>query len=633
MRNNPYWSGTATWLRTRNQFTKVLIVACADLAGLTAAVILAYALRISALELPRTEALPLYFIAPIMSVISAAVFGVYASASRSYTTHVERRILNSQLLIPPVWAIVLLTFGAVGFARSVLIIYLFLAIALMLAMRRFMAWLFQDPVKSVPKRQRIPVAIYGAGNEGSMLVDSLNQQGRYRPVVFLDTDYTLVGRTVAGLRVMDIDEMSKLVTRFNLEEVMIAKSGQSRSNRRVLVDKFLDHGLRVKTIPAQSEIVDGKIDVNALRPINLEDLLGRDPVPPERDLMEKAIKGKVVLVTGAGGSIGAEIVRQIAPFSPAKIVMLDNNEFSLFEINRDMEAKQEKLPQPLALVPVLADVLDSQRIESIMRSHEVEVVFHAAAYKHVRMVQENPLAGIRNNVWGTKVLAEAALKHGVKLFVLISTDKAVRPTSVMGASKRVAEMVVQGLAKRAKSKTVFTIVRFGNVLGSTGSVIPLFKEQIAKGGPVLVTHPDVTRFFMLIPEAAQLVIQAGGMASSGDVYVLDMGESVKIINLAETMIELAGMTRKSADNPGGDIEIKIVGLHPGEKLYEELQIGNDVSSTTHPRIMGSSEFYLEWKELESELSVLGKMLEREGQTDASKTLMALAGLGSHQAHS
>jgi FlaA1/EpsC-like NDP-sugar epimerase len=365
---------------------------------------------------------------------------------------------------------------------------------------------------------------------------------------------------------------------------------------------FMSEGLKVKTVPGIDEIVDGQIDINALRPIKLEDLLGRDPVPPDKLLMKKAISGQVVLVTGAGGSIGSELVRQISIYAPQKIILVDNNEYSLFEIHREIETKCFSQNSKYELLALLADVQDTARMSEIISEHGITVVLHAAAYKHVRMVQENSMAGIRNNVWGTLAVAEAAVKNNVKLFILISTDKAVRPTSIMGASKRVAEMVVQALAKRKDSKTVFAIVRFGNVLGSTGSVIPLFQEQIMKGGPVVVTHKEVTRFFMLIPEAAQLVIQSGALAEKGEVFVLDMGESVKIVNLAETMIELAGMTVKSQTNPDGEIEIKFIGLRDGEKLYEELQIGRDVSTTSHERIMRSNEFFLPWPKLKTALN-------------------------------
>jgi FlaA1/EpsC-like NDP-sugar epimerase len=476
----------------------------------------------------------------------------------------------------------------------------------------------------VPRREQIPLLVYGASREGQMLADGLMRQGRYRPVAFIDTDYTVVDRLVCGLKVYSSETLDQVLDKHRARVVVIAKPDQNRAQRRAAVDMFLDRGLEVKTMPGLEEIADGKVDVTALRPIHLADLLGRDPVPPDRALMEHAVRDKVVMVTGAGGSIGSELVRQIKPLAPRKIVMVDESEFFLFEINRDMEGRKSASGSTTTLVAVLADIRDRQRMEEIMAEHQVDMVLHAAAYKHVRMVQENATAGIRNNVWGTLALAEAAIAQGVERFVMISTDKAVRPTSVMGASKRVAEMVIQALAARTNSKTVFTMVRFGNVLGSTGSVVPLFTEQIAKGGPVLVTHPEVTRYFMLIPEAAQLVIQAGAMAKGGEVFVLNMGESIKIVQLAETMIELAGLTRRSADNPDGDIEIKFIGLRDGEKLYEELQIGRDVALTSHPRIMKSHEYWMKWEELSRQLKELDRRLRGNDREAGIALLFELA---------
>lgn len=607
------WNSLADWLQSRDLFTKMMIVAAADFVVLMAAVLIAYALRISALEMPPGDRAHLYLMAPILSIVSAILFGVYRSSSRSYSMSLEKRLVISQLVVPLLWSFALLFFGISGFARSTVLIYGMLSILAMIALRRGAAWALTKPLAhSLPLKEQVPVIIYGAGREGQALAEALRQQGRFRPAAFVDTDYTLVERVVAGLKVYSSEQLDEVVVKTRAQEAVIAKPRQNRASRRALVDMLLERGLRVKIMPALDEIIDGRIDVSALRPIHLEDLLGRDPVPPDRALMEKAVTGRVIMVTGAGGSIGSELVRQACPFGPAKIVMIDTNEFALFEINRDMEARIAGRNEAPALVPLLADILDRQRMAAIMAEHRVEVVFHAAAYKHVRMVQENALAGITNNVFGTLAVAQAAIASKVKLFVMISTDKAVRPTSIMGASKRVAEMVIQALAARQGEKPIFAMVRFGNVLGSTGSVVPLFQEQIARGGPVLVTDPEVTRYFMLIPEAAQLVIQAGAMAEGGEVFVLDMGESVKIVQLAETMIELAGLTRRTADNPVGDVEIKFIGLRDGEKLYEELQIGRDVSITPHQRILKSREFYLPWLQLEKEIAAIRASMEPNG---------------------
>jgi UDP-N-acetylglucosamine 4,6-dehydratase len=621
------WRPISDWLQLRDQNTKAFIFLVTDFIFLIVTVLVSYVLRISSFGFPEKKLL-VYLAGPLLSVSFLALFGIYRSVSRSYSAQIEKRILLSQVFVTPLWVLILLTVGTTTFPRSIIGIYFVISILVLISLRRGAAWLLRIGKTTHVERNRIkiPVVIFGAGREGIVLADSLNSDGRYKPVAFIDTDYTLVGRNLAGLRVYSSEQIPEVVRRLKPHQAMIAKPQQNRATRRSLVEMLIDNGLLVKTIPALNEFVEGKIDVNALQPVRLEDLLGRDPVPPNQALMEKAVKGHVVMVTGAGGSIGSELVRQITAFSPQKILLVDNSEFSLFEIHREMEAQLKLSITKLELVPLLADVQNSARMKALMQEHQVTVVMHAAAYKHVRMVQENAAIGIQNNVWGTKSVAEAAIACGVGLFILVSTDKAVRPTSIMGASKRVAEMVVQALAATKGCKTVFAIVRFGNVLGSTGSVIPLFREQIAKGGPVLVTDPEVTRFFMLIPEAAQLVIQAGAMANRAEVFVLDMGEPIKIVNLAETMIELAGLTRKTESAPDGDIEINFIGLRDGEKLYEELQIGNNISTTSHPRIMRCQEFFLTWKELQRSLNKLQRAAENGASAVMVKDIFRLASL-------
>ncbi|MBK8769353.1 MAG: polysaccharide biosynthesis protein [Rhizobiales bacterium] len=580
---------------------KVAIIALADFLVLNLAVFLAYALRLSSPELPDRERIILYVVAPVLSVASAFPFGIYWSASRNYSSILEQRILTSQVIAAGGWITLVFFVGTPGFARSVVLIYLLLAVALMILLRKAAALIFGAGTNAVRQRPLVPALIYGASHEGQAVLEAMRRNRTYRPIAFVDTDYTLIGRTIAGLKVYSPEDLPVVMERRQPREVIVARSDLGRSSRRLLVDHLLAQGLTVKMAPPPGEFMDGELKLTELRAIKVEDLLGRDPVPPDRFLMEKVIKDQVVMVTGAGGSIGSELVRQAMVYQPRKLVLIDNSEFALFEIHRAIEAQPRSHEgTTCSAVPILADIRDKSRMSAIMREHGVDIVFHAAAYKHVRMVQENAAAGIDNNVFGTKAVAEAARDNKVKRFVMISTDKAVRPTSIMGASKRVAEMVVQALAAEMPG-TIFAMVRFGNVLGSTGSVVPLFREQIAGGGPVNVTHPDVTRFFMLIPEAAQLVIQAAAMAEGGEVFVLDMGESVKIMQLAKSMIELAGLTVKNEENPDGDIEIRITGLKDGEKLYEELQIGTDIQPTHHPRIMRSREFSLPLHELDAQM--------------------------------
>ena len=620
-----YLEDFSALLRRQGRGLKISALMLADVLLLAMCSLLAYALRVSELSLPPAGTFSLYAAAPLLSVVCAHLFGVYETVSRSHSVQAEFRLIISQCFVSPVWALYLLSVGTAGFPRSIVFIYLLLSILGMISLRRLIAWLLNIERSVTAKKERIPVLIFGAQREGVLLLNSLKRQSRYRPIGFADVDTSLIGRRIDGLKVHDGTHLEKLVVECRPSEVIIARKNLKRSERRHLVDRLLAHNIIVKTVPGIDDLVSGEMDLGAMRPVALEDLLGRDPVPPDRTLMEKAVKGKVVLVTGAGGSIGSELVRQVCRNEPKQIVMVDNSEFALFEIHREIEAQRLGANEGLRLTPILANVLDAGAINAIIKQHSVNVVFHAAAYKHVRMVEENAAAGMRNNIWGTLNVAEAAMHGGVELFVLISTDKAVRPSSVMGASKRVAEMVIQAFASRRGCATTFSIVRFGNVLGSTGSVVPLFNEQIARGGPVKVTHPEVTRYFMLIPEAAQLVIQASAMAKKSEVYVLDMGEPIKILRLAKTMIELAGMSLRNADNPDGDISIEFTGLQQGEKLFEELNIGRDISQTAHPRIMRSSETYLTWDELGYELGILDRELKRNDVSQgAIKKLMEIA---------
>jgi FlaA1/EpsC-like NDP-sugar epimerase len=609
-------------MREQQLGVKIAISGLVDFVLLVAVVASAFMARVSDFRLPDQSVLPLYLVAPLLSVFFLFVMRIYSAAVRNHSNVNELRIVYSQLLAAMAWVVILYIYGVSGFARSVVGIYLAFAIIGLIVLRRFASYLLQETAAIGPSRSRIPVLIYGAGPEGSRLAENLLRQGRYEPVAFMDIDQTRIGRTVNRFRVFSTTDLDKAVRKYQPQEVLIAKPGITRSALRELVDMLMEKGLRVNVVPDLDDMVDSKTVIGQVKPINVEDLLGRDPVPPDRDLMEKAVKGRRVLVTGAGGSIGSEIVRQVASYWPESIVLYEKSEFALFEIHREIENRFSAEQVTCKLVPVLADIMNRKDIAKVLKREGIEVVFHAAAYKHVRMIQENPEAGIRTNVFGTQTVVEEAISAKVKLFVLISTDKAVRPTSVMGASKRVAEMIVQAAAKEGNSKTSFAIVRFGNVLGSSGSVVPLFREQIASGGPVQITHAEATRYFMLIPEAAQLVVQASALADNGEVLVLDMGEPVRIQLMAEAMIELAGLTVRSSDNLDGDIDIKYIGLRDGEKLHEELQIGNDIRQTSHPRIMKSNETLLQQKHLDAALRKLNEILPNPNS--ASKLIVEIA---------
>ncbi|MCX8891322.1 polysaccharide biosynthesis protein [Vibrio parahaemolyticus] len=445
------------------------------------------------------------------------------------------------------------------------------------------------------------VLIYGAGSGGRQLAMALRSSGDYRVRAFVDGDSTLCNTMILGLPVIAIEDAMPLINKYDVSQVLLAVPSAKRSRRKVILDELAKLPVEVLTVPDMTDIVSGKAKIDELKDVAIEDLLGRDPVAPQQVLLEANIKGKVVMVTGAGGSIGSELCRQIVEQSPKSIILFELSEFGLYQIDRELN--QLKLEKGLTcdIIPLLGSVQRQHRLETTMSSFKVQTVYHAAAYKHVPLVEFNVIEGVRNNIYGTYYTACAAIKAGVESFVLISTDKAVRPTNVMGTTKRMAELGLQALAEQENTKpngTRFCMVRFGNVLGSSGSVIPVFKKQIASGGPVTVTHPEITRFFMTIPEAAQLVIQAGAMGKGGDVFVLDMGESVKITDLACNLIQLSGLEVKSDANPHGDIEIQFSGLRPGEKLYEELLIGDNVKQTAHERIMTAHEVHLPLKEYE-----------------------------------
>lgn len=489
--------------------------------------------------------------------------------------------------------------------RSVPFIYFMLLLVFVGGVRFVVRQLLQ----TVRRVRRRPVAIYGAGAAGTQALMSLLNSPEYKPVLFVDDDAKVQGRVFHGVEVVAPEAVASRIEQMNIKDMLLAFPSVSRSRRKEIIESISHLPVRIQTIPGMADLVSGKARIEEFRDVDIEDLLGRDPVEPDDKLMHANIRGKVVMVTGAGGSIGSELCRQIVLLEPRALVLFEQSEFSLYQIERELDVEPVDGAVKVPIYPVLGSVLDKKLLESVVRSLGVQTVYHAAAYKHVPLVEFNVVAGIRNNLFGTLNVAKVADGCGIETCVLISTDKAVRPTNVMGASKRFAELVFQGMHKK-QSKTCFSMVRFGNVLGSSGSVIPLFRQQIASGGPVTVTHPDIIRYFMTIPEAAQLVIQAGAMAKGGEVFVLDMGEPVRIADLARKMIALMGCTLKD-DELDGDIEIVYSGLRPGEKLFEELLIGENVTPTPHPRVLRASEVSVEWEQLTHYLKELDRLCNEE----------------------
>ncbi len=523
----------------------------------------------------------------LLALPALSVAGLY----RTVVRYIDLRVLAAASAA--LAAVVLLVYiSAVAFGiqvlpRSSLLIFWFIAFAYVVSSRFIARSLLRRSLRP-GARPRLRTAIYGAGDAGAQLALAMQFSTEYKAVCFLDDRTSRQRLTVSGLRVYSPADLDEAVIRHDVAQIVVAIPSANAAQKRRLIQRVESSGLPVKILPGLVEMVDGRPEVSDIREVDVADLLGRDAVPPDPALFARNIAGKVVMVTGAGGSIGSELCRQILSQHPRRLVLLDHSEFALYTIDHEVL----HAAHGTEIVTCLGSVLDEALLRSLMQRNEVQTIYHAAAYKHVPIVEANVQQGLRNNVFGTLNVARAAMDAGVETCILISTDKAVRPTNVMGASKRVAELVLQAAALRS-ARTVFSMVRFGNVLGSSGSVVPLFRRQIQAGGPITITHPDIVRYFMLIPEAAQLVIQAGAMARGGEVFVLDMGEPVRIADLARSMIRLSGLTEKTAERPDGQIEIKAVGLRPGEKLFEELLIGDNVIPSGHPRIMCARERHID----------------------------------------
>jgi len=485
-------------------------------------------------------------------------------------------------------------------------------------------FLIRTVVSNKKNETRENVIVYGAGSSGRQLAQSLIQGSEYFPVAFIDDDKRIQKSTIQGITVFSRDEINKLIEKHSIKRVLLAMPRDNKKRIAKVLSRLENFSVEILSIPGSADLVSGNAKIDELHEVSIEDLLGRDSVKPNKELLQANITDKVVMITGAGGSIGSELCRQILIQRPKKVVLMELSEFALYQINGELQLLANKLDYDLTIVPLLGSVQHKNRLLTIMRTFSVQTIYHAAAYKHVPVVEHNVIEGVRNNIFGTLFVAEAAIEAKVDTFVLISTDKAVRPTNVMGTTKRMAELVLQALAdktKQDKGDTRFCMVRFGNVLGSSGSVVPLFREQIKSGGPVTVTHPEIIRYFMTIPEASQLVIQAGSMGRGGDVFVLDMGEPVKISDLAAKMIRLSGMTVNDKLNPDGDISIEYTGLRPGEKLFEELLIGDDVTQTEHRRIMSAHESWLPWNKLEKILIKLDEACHEFAHEDIRRLLL------------
>lgn len=608
---------------------KRLLQVITDLFLVWAALWLAFMVRLGIDEMvePIYSHLWLFATAPVVAIPLFVRFGMYRAVMRYFGNDALIAIIKAVSLSALILGFIVYWYSNHQHVvpRSIMFNYWWLSMILLgglrLAMRQYFLGDWFAASQHVPFTNRVDglprVAIYGAGAAGNQLVAALRMGRLMRPVAFIDDDSSISNRVISGLQVYKPKHIQQMIDVTGAEEILLAVPSCSRARRREILEYLEGFPLHVRSVPGFMDLASGRVKVDDIQEVDIADLLGRDAVPAQEDLLERCIQGQVVLVTGAGGSIGSELCRQILSLGPKTLLLFEHSEFNLYSILSELESRVACESLGVQVLPILGSVRHEQKLLDVMQTWNVDTVYHAAAYKHVPMVEHNIAEGVLNNVIGTLNTAQAALQSGVSNFVLISTDKAVRPTNVMGSTKRLAEMVLQALSRELApvlfgdrsnvsrvNKTRFTMVRFGNVLGSSGSVIPLFYKQIKSGGPLTVTHPNITRYFMTIPEAAQLVIQAGSMGLGGDVFVLDMGEPVKIVELAEKMVHLSGLSIRSEKNPRGDIAIEFSGLRPGEKLYEELLIGDNVVATRHPMIMSAHEDHLSWDVLKGKLSEL-----------------------------
>jgi FlaA1/EpsC-like NDP-sugar epimerase len=611
------------WLLSISRSNKRMIALSIDFLMIPVILWLAFSIRLDQFYIPPEQQLWIFICAPLIAIPIFIRMGLYRAIIRYIGFRALWAILKSIALYSLVWSIIVLLLKVDGVPRSVYFLNTLLAILFIGGSRLVARWMFSSQGLSISRPGYIPqkkVVIYGAGSAGMQLALALGMGKEMNPIAFIDDKSSLHNLHINGLKVHAFSHLSYLIEHQGAEEVLLAIPSAGNKRRKQIISLLEPYSVHVKTIPGVSDMAQGKVKVEDIREIDIADLLGRDPVEPNIELLHSNIKEKTVLVTGAGGSIGSELCRQIIRLKPAQLILFELSEFQLYAIEKELL----KLDLNIPIIPILGSVTNKKRILEACRGFRVDTIYHAAAYKHVPMVERNPGEAINNNIFGTLHAAQAAIEAGVETFVLISTDKAVRPTNTMGATKRFAELILQALSqeKKLSRKTRFTMVRFGNVLGSSGSVVPLFREQIANGGPVTVTDRNIIRYFMTIPEAAELVIQAGAMGQGGDVFVLDMGEPVSIVDLARRMIHLSGFDLLDENSPMGDIEIVYTGLRPGEKLYEELLIGDNPSKTEHEKIMRAEEEIINWPQLNQMIQQLEKAAQNNDYSKIRDTLGA-----------
>ena len=630
-----------SWSRT----VKQLVVIALDVVLGFVATWFAFTLRLDTPHIPTAAQWWFYGLAPILAIPVFARFGLYRAIFRysgqaALVATAKAMAVYSAILIT---LLLLMQWNSVPRSLGILQPLIFFGLV---ASSRAVARFLLNGWVGLPGASTGRLLIFGAGTSGVQTAVALSVSRQFRLLGFIDDDPAKIGRSINGLPVWPAQTLSQRVVDEEITDILLAMPKASRQRRNAIIESLTGLPVHVRTVPSMSDLASGEVTVQDVRELDLEDLLGRSPVAPDVQLLARDLAGRVVMVTGAGGSIGSELARHILVQAPRKLVLLDHHEYSLYAITQELEALRALQGLAVDVVALLGSVTDAEHMRTICQHHRPSTVYHAAAYKHVPLVEANVAQGVLNNVFGTLHMAQAARAAGVRRFVLISTDKAVRPTNVMGATKRMAELVLQALAAQAQvvpadphpsepgelPSICFSMVRFGNVLGSSGSVVPLFRQQLAHGGPITLTHPDVTRYFMTIPEAVQLVLQAGTMCQGGDVFVLDMGEPVKIFDLAVRMVHLSGLSVRDSTRPDGDIEISVTGLRPGEKLYEELLIGDNPEPTAHPRILRAREAMLPWDALQAHLDRLHAAARSDDHAAMRAVLSAcVQGFGAHAA--
>lgn len=614
---------------------KRAVVVLLDLLLSLVSVWIAFYLRIDQAGLPQLQQKYVYLLAPLLAFPLFVRFGLYRAIFRYTGMSALASTAKAVGCYGVLFFLAILVFKWDGVPRSIGLIQPILFLLLVSTSRAMARFWLAGQLGKGHHHGVGRLLIYGAGEAGVQTALALTVVREFVLLGYIDDDTAKVGRTINGLDIIGPEDVPDAVERMGITDILLAVPSLGRARRNAIIAKLRELPVHVRTLPGMVDLASGRVTVRDIQELDVEDLLGRAPVPPDEALLARNLANKTVLVTGAGGSIGSELCRQILLESPRKLVLLEHNEFGLYSIHRELEGLHAEHRLSVEIVPLLASVANLDRLREICRLYQPATVYHAAAYKHVPLVECNPSEGVRNNILGTLNMARAAMESGAEYFVLVSTDKAVRPTNVMGASKRMAELVLQALAasdtvdfgllngdsnKAVQNRTVFAMVRFGNVLGSSGSVVPLFRRQLQEGGPLTVTHADVTRYFMTIPEAAQLVLQAGAMAHGGEVFVLDMGQPVKIMDLARRMVQLSGLTVRDDHHPAGDVEIKITGLRPGEKLYEELLIGDNPEGTAHERIMKAREHYVPWSQFAPVLASM-RVAAEEGDESTIKEIL------------